>query len=231
MLAVTDTGTGIDPETKAHIFEPFFTTKAPDKGTGLGLSTVYGIVRQSEGHIVVESEPGLGATFRIYLPRVAEAARVEGAARTRVTLPRGSETILLAEDEERLRELALDILRLNGYTVLDACDGASALELSARHAGPIHLLITDIVMPHMGGPELAHRLTQVRPETRVLYMSGYTDDAPGRRSAPPSGAAMIDKPFTMEGLARKVREVLEARPGALGPGREAIALAHGSALS
>jgi len=226
MLAVTDTGTGIDPETKTHIFEPFFTTKAPDKGTGLGLSTVYGIVKQSDGHITVESEPGHGATFRIYLPRVAAEARVGGATRPRLTLPSGSETILLTEDEERVRELALEVLRMNGYTILEAADGISALELSARHAGPIHLLISDIVMPNMGGPELAHRLTQVRPETRVLYMSGYTDDAPGRRLVPPSGAAMIEKPFTVDGLVRKVREVLEAPRDPLPSVSEAAVLAH-----
>jgi len=226
MLAVTDTGSGIPPDTKAHIFEPFFTTKAPDKGTGLGLSTVYGIVKQSDGHIDVESEPGHGATFRIYLPRVTEKPRQGDAPGSRVMLPRGSETILLTEDEERVRELALEILKEKGYTVLEACDGASALELSARFAGPIHLLVTDIVMPHMGGGELAQRLTRVRPETRVLFMSGYTDDALVLRGVTAANLAMIEKPFTMDTLVRKVREVLEAPREAAGPSRDAAVLAH-----
>ena len=227
VLAVTDTGSGIEPETKAHIFEPFFTTKAPDKGTGLGLSTVYGIVAQSDGHITVESEPGHGATFRIYLPRVTETARRDAAAGSRVTLPRGSETILLTEDEEHVRELALEVLRMSGYTVLEASDGASALELSARHAGPIHLLVTDIVMPHMGGGELAQRLTRLRPEMRVLYMSGYTDDALVRHGVAASEAAMIEKPFATDGLVQKVRAVLEAPREARPSSREALVLAHG----
>jgi PAS domain S-box-containing protein len=209
-LLVRDTGVGMDAVTKAHLFEPFFTTKGPGKGTGLGLATVYGIVTQSGGAIRVDSEPGQGATFTIDLPR-AEApvdARVDRPAARAV--PQGSETVLLVEDEAEVRGLARDILHGQGYTVLEAANGDEALRIGRRHRGPIHLLVTDVVMPQMGGRELATRLTTVRRETKVLYMSGYTDDAVLRQDAAATATAFLEKPFTAESLAAKVREVLDA---------------------
>ncbi|HET8578019.1 MAG TPA: ATP-binding protein [Methylomirabilota bacterium] len=300
MLEVSDTGVGMDSETKSHIFEPFFTTKDQGKGTGLGLSTVYGIVNQSGGHVWVESEPGRGTTFRVYLPRIevpAEAkapatpmrrredfaaqrlqmeppvpvavappaappapaptapparrredpappppppppVEVPVAAVTPIETPivddgpktaRG-ETILLVEDAQRVRAVVREILEMNGYGVLEARHGAEALEISGKHPGPIHLMVTDVVMPQMSGRELAQRLAPLRPEMRVLYMSGYTDDAIVRHGVLGAGMAFLSKPFTPDALAAKVREVLDsARAGAVnngnvGPGRpEAVA--------
>jgi len=219
MLEVSDTGAGMDPETRSHLFEPFFTTKEQGKGTGLGLSTVYGTVQQSGGHISVESEVSRGSTFRVYLPRVAtpvvaaEARRVEApaprpAAGDGLAAGRG-ETVLLVEDAQRVRAVVREILEMSGYTVLEAHHGAAALELSNRHAGPIHLLVTDVVMPQMSGRELAQRLSTLRPDLKVLYMSGYTDDAIVRHGVLASGIAFLSKPFTPDALALKVRELLD----------------------
>ncbi len=201
-VAVTDTGTGMDAHTRARIFEPFFTTKEPGKGTGLGLATVYGIVRQSGGNIEVESEPGMGTTFTISLPR-AEDAPVTVEAPTAPT-GRGTETVLVVEDEGEVRGLIHAVLTDFGYTVLSAGRPGEALELAGRHPGPIHLLVTDMVMPEMGGPVLARRLLEVRPETAVLFMSGYTDHTIT------SGPPFLQKPFTPDTLGRIVRAALDA---------------------
>ena len=210
VLSVTDTGTGMTPETKAHLFEPFFTTKEQGKGTGLGLSTVYGIVRQSGGSIEVLSEVGKGSTFRIRLPKVTE--NVEPGKGTRVTrrAPAGSETVLLVEDSDSLRRLVHHVLQKQGYTVLMANDGEFALQLGKEYAGPIHLLVTDVVMPRMGGMELAQKLLVTRPDTRVLYTSGYIEGAGLEQAVSGGKQAFLAKPFTPDELARKVREALEA---------------------
>lgn len=208
MVGVTDNGTGMDAETQAHLFEPFFTTKEQGKGTGLGLSTVYGIVTQSGGKVWVYSEQGQGTTFKIYLPRVDEKA----AEQRTPAVPaerRGSETILIVEDEAEVRTLISKIVRRLGYTVLDARDGVLALEASSRHQGPIHLVLTDIVMPGMNGPELAQKLSVTRPETKVLFMSGYPDEAVMHQGLLDPGAAFIQKPFSPKGLAAKLRELLD----------------------
>jgi CheY-like chemotaxis protein len=215
MLSVTDTGSGMSGDVMAHLFEPFFTTKEPGKGTGLGLSTVYGIVRQSGGFIWAESEPGRGSTFRICLPRVSP----EGATRHDVIRSgelHGSETVLVAEDSKAVRELAVRVLQGYGYTVLSAPDGDAAAKVAAHHAGPIHLLATDVIMPKGGGRALAARLTAARPHLRVLYVSGYTDDAVAHHGVLEPGIALLQKPFTPVTLARKVREVLDH--GATGAG-------------
>jgi CheY-like chemotaxis protein len=211
-LVVRDTGVGMDGLIKAHLFEPFFTTKGPGKGTGLGLATVYGIVTQSGGAIRVDSEPGQGATFTIELPRVdapADPARDAGVASA---APHGSETVLLVEDEPEVRGLARDILHQQGYTVLEAADGDEALQVGREHGGPIHLLVTDVVMPQMGGRELADRLRAGRREIKILYVSGYTDDAILRQGVSETGTAFLPKPFTAADLAHKVRQVLDAAP-------------------
>ena len=209
MLAVTDNGCGMDAETQAHVFEPFFTTKATDKGTGLGLSTVYGIVKQSEGDILIESEPGAGATFKIFLPCVDADVEAD-AAGARVSLPRGSETVLLAEDEDAVRGVARELLSLCGYTVLEARNGREGLALAREHPGPIHLLLTDVVMPQMSGTELAQQLTTLRPAIKVLFTSGYTNDTVALRRIAEGEIPLLEKPFTTESLARMVRTVLDA---------------------
>ena len=209
MLAVSDTGSGMDEATRAKIFEPFFTTKAPGQGTGLGLSTVYGIVKQSGGNIWVYSEVGRGTTFKIYLPRVTAAA--EAAPEPVVaTDPGGHETILLVEDSEGVHNLAVRVLRARGYTVLTAHSGAEAETVARTHQGPIHLLLTDVVLPQVGGPELAKRLAAQRPQLKVLFMSGYTDNSIVHHGVLAAGVSYLQKPFTPEGLARRVREVLGA---------------------
>ena len=210
MLAVTDTGTGIDPENLARIFEPFFTTKAVDKGTGLGLATVYGVVKQSSGYIAVESEKGKGASFRVYLPRIGQPVAID---LKRVQAPlsmRGSETILLVEDAEPLRKLTCMLLTENGYHVLTAADGGEALRVAAMYEGFIHLLLTDVVMPVMNGRVLARRLAPRHPTMKVLYISGYTDSFIAERRVLEEGIHLLHKPFTQEALASKVRELLDA---------------------
>jgi two-component system, cell cycle sensor histidine kinase and response regulator CckA len=210
VISVRDTGVGIEPETQKRIFEPFFTTKEKPHGTGLGLATVYGIVSQSGGHIVVASEPGRGSTFAIYLPRVDEPASAAVVAPA-PAIHRGSETILLVEDEAAVRGLTLRCLQSSGYTVLQAASAEEALPIAAAHAGRLDLLLTDVIMPGASGPELARRLLEKRPGTRVLYVSGYTDASMASQGALDDGAYFLQKPFTPESLARKVREVLDAR--------------------
>ncbi len=209
MVAVSDTGVGMDRETQTHLFEPFFTTKELGKGTGLGLATVYGIVKQSGGYIWVYSEPGQGATFKIYLPVVAEPAAAPTEDERVPSRLDGSETILLVEDEETVRALALRVLARRGYTLLEAADGEEALRKASEHLGPIHLLMTDVIMPRMTGRELARHLTEARAELKVLYASGYTDDAVFRHGVLEPGTAFLQKPFTPDALARTVREVID----------------------
>ena len=210
MLAVSDTGHGMDAAVKARIFEPFFTTKDPGKGTGLGLATVFGIVKQSGGSIGVYSEPGHGTTFKVYLPRVDETIDQAATAAT-PTLARGSETILLVEDDDEVRALARETLDGHGYTVIPASAPAEALQLAGSHSGPIHLLLTDVVLPQLSGRGLAERLAPEHRDLRVLYMSGYTDDAIVRHGMLEEGTAFLQKPFTPYTLLSKVREVLDRR--------------------
>jgi CheY-like chemotaxis protein len=213
MLAVHDTGQGIDAGTKSRLFEPFFTTKEPGKGTGLGLATVYGIVKQSGGYVAVESEPGNGAVFKVFLHRIEPGAdEVERVLPIDAERPRGSETILLVEDEEVVRQLVREILEVYGYSVIEARNGAEALELGREFAGSIQLLVTDVVMPKMSGRELGERLVAIHPETRVLYMSGYTDGAIGQHGVLDAYTELLEKPFTFDALAQKVRKVLDAPP-------------------
>jgi two-component system, cell cycle sensor histidine kinase and response regulator CckA len=210
MLAVTDNGCGMDTETQTHIFEPFFTTKEKGKGTGLGLATVYGIVKQSGGYVWVYSEPGRGTSFKVYLPRIEEetsAPCLEPPAQFRAT-PRGSETVLLVEDEKGVRELAREYLQMIGYSVIEAENGHAALELSSMHSGKIHLLMTDVVMPGISGRELSERVKTTRPDIQVLYMSGYADQAVVHHGILKSDAVLLQKPFTLSALALKLREIL-----------------------
>ena len=209
MLAVRDNGMGMDETVKAQIFEPFFTTKKQGKGTGLGLAMVFGFIKQSGGHVAVASEPGRGSSFSIYLPQVTEgggAARTAGASRE---IPAGSETILLVEDQNELRTLARHMLEMRGYIVLEASHGADALRLVETHPGPIHLLVSDVVMPGMGGRQLAEKILALRPEIKVLFVSGYTDDAVMRHGIHSSETNFLQKPFTGEALSQKVRKVLD----------------------
>ena len=247
MLAVSDTGDGMDTETQARIFEPFFTTKAPGKGTGLGLATVYGVVKHSDGWIWVDSEPGHGTTFKIYLPRVDEARAEESgieesAVESRLkeskprqspprelkvresrlaeplsskttpsvsSAPKGTETVLVVEDQDGIRDIVRESLRRNGYRVLIAVDGNEALQIASSYPDPIHLLVTDLVMPNIGGRELAQRLTPQRPAMKVLFMSGYSEHSALDIEEAGASAAVLQKPFSLDVLARSVRRVLD----------------------
>ena len=210
MLAVSDTGIGMSEETQAHMFEPFFTTKEKGKGTGLGLATVYGIIKQSGGFIWVYSEVGHGTTFKLYLPRVEELAeRAAAPAQVRTRPARGTETVLVVEDEAPVRNVARQVLERHGYTVLEAPSAEAALDIATRYSGTIHLLLTDVVMPGLNGRELASRLADLRPDARVIFMSGYTDDAVTRHGVLEPGSAYVQKPFTPDAIARRVREVLD----------------------
>jgi signal transduction histidine kinase/CheY-like chemotaxis protein len=212
-LAISDTGSGMDAATRARIFEPFFTTKEAGRGTGLGLATVDGIVDQSGGHVEVESEPGRGTAFRIFFPSAAAAgeppvAPAAAAGAVAAAQP-GAETVLLIEDDPALRRLTSIQLERAGYSVLEAAGPEEAIALAGEQAAPIHLVLTDVVMPGMSGPQVAARLAVLRPEARLLYMSGYVGDVIGHRGVVPPGAALIEKPFTVTGLLRKVREALD----------------------
>jgi PAS domain S-box-containing protein len=214
MVAISDTGEGMDNETQSHIFEPFFTTKGT-KGTGLGLSTVYGIVKQSGGYIWVHSELGRGTTFKIYLPRVASTGQAVAHVAAPVEYRRvepGTETILLVEDEANLRYLARQYLEKQGYKVIEAADGAVAMQIAVAHDKVIHLLLTDVIMPGMNGRELAQRICEIRPNVKVLYMSGYTENVIGHDGMLDAGVRLLQKPFTLRDLKSKVREVLDATP-------------------
>jgi PAS domain S-box-containing protein len=209
-VMVSDTGQGMDAAIRARLFEPFFTTKPPGQGTGLGLATVYGIIKQSGGFIWVYSEPGQGTTFKIYLPEATEAALALDESQVPLDVPGGVETILLAEDEPSVRRMVCRALRSGGYRVLEAINGAEALQIAQRESAAIHLVVSDLVMPVMGGRELGERLAQVRPGIRMLYISGYTDDDVIRRGLLDPGSPFLQKPFEAPALARKVREVLDA---------------------
>ena len=208
-LTVSDTGCGMDSATQARIFEPFFTTKGPDKGTGLGLATVYGIVRQSGGHIEVQSKPGAGATFKSFWPREQVLEPTEKPASAQCQVPGGSETVLIAEDEEAVRVLTRLALQREGYKVLEARNGEEAFEIARHYAGPVHLLLTDLVMPRMSGRFLAEQLARLRPNLKVLFVSGYMDDAIIRHGLMKASTTFLQKPFSPDALAQKVREVLD----------------------
>ena len=209
LLAVSDTGVGMDAETQAHLFEPFFTTKGVGEGTGLGLATVYGIVKQSGGHITAYSESGRGTTIKIYLPRVEAASELREAEPEPVVLRRGSETVLLVEDDEAVRELTCEVLEMHGYTVLAVADAGEAPRVLEGASRPIHLLVTDVVMPRLSGRELTERLRSLRPGLRVLYISGYADTAVVHHGVLDPGTPFLQKPFTPDALLRSVRKVLD----------------------
>ncbi|MFZ3217656.1 MAG: CHASE4 domain-containing protein [Candidatus Acidiferrales bacterium] len=218
MLTVSDNGCGMDAATQARIFEPFFTTKGQGRGTGLGLATVYGVVKQSGGYIWVYSEVDHGTTFKVYLPMVTAQAEKSAPEKAASGPEPGTETILLVEDEQSVRELVTEYLAARGYQVLDAADGMQALEIANAHQGEIQLLITDVVMPRLSGRDLASRLSTTRPDLKVLYISGYTDDSIFRHGVLQGGMAFLQKPFNLKALATKIREVLEGVPAAVAPG-------------
>jgi two-component system cell cycle sensor histidine kinase/response regulator CckA len=209
MLAVTDTGSGMTKEVQQRLFEPFYTTKGPGKGTGLGLATVHGIVKQSGGDVYVYSELDHGTTFKVYFPRLTKTEPVPTPAENRAITPSGSETVLLAEDDEAIRTLGARVLGSLGYNVLVARTGGEALRIVAEYAGPIDLIATDVVMPEMNGSQLVERVLEARPDIRVLFMSGYTDDEVMRRGVIDGQTAFLQKPFTPDLLAHKVRQVLD----------------------
>jgi two-component system cell cycle sensor histidine kinase/response regulator CckA len=221
LLSIGDTGVGMDETTKAHLFEPYFTTKERGKGsTGLGLSTVYGIIKQSGGHVWVDSDPGQGATFRIYLPHATAPESLPAVSpRTHVAAAgQGQETILLVDDEESLRVAARRMLQRAGFTVLPATDGADALRVLSQHTGPVHAVVTDVVMPGIGGPELVRRLREAHPDLPTLFISGYTEEGVRTQGVLQPDAAYLEKPFSSEALVRKVREILAAKPAGAPPG-------------
>ena len=209
LLSVADNGIGMDRETQSHLFEPFFTTRDIDKGTGLGLSIVYGVVKQSGGFIWVDSEPGQGATFRIYLPRIEEKETIPSATGSYSKNNRGSEKILPVEDEEGAREAISHFLRAQGYDVLESRSPSAAIAVAKQRRGPIQLLITDIIMPKINGRELARQLAAIRPEMSVRYISGYTDRALADGTTIDSNLDYLQKPFAFDVLGRKLREILE----------------------
>jgi two-component system, cell cycle sensor histidine kinase and response regulator CckA len=211
LLVISDTGCGMNAEIRAHLFEPFFTTKEKGKGTGLGLSTVYGIVQQSGGHIWVYSEPDKGATFKIYLPIIEEESAEKGSLPARPDSSHGWETILVAEDESLVRSLACLSLRKKGYQVLEAADGEEALKILTQRANSIHLIITDVVMPQISGRELARKAKLLQPEIKILYMSGYTENAIVHHGVLEPGLEFIPKPFSPGALSRLVREILDSK--------------------
>jgi len=215
VVAVGDSGHGMDEATKARIFEPFFTTKGPGKGSGLGLAMVYGFVKQSGGYIYVDSQWGRGATFRVYLPEAEEAAPTTTAEPPSELpeFPAGTETVLVVEDEDAVRHLVRRFLQMSGYTVLHAPNGEEAVSVARKHDGPIHLLVTDVAMPGMNGRQLGDVLTRARPGLRILFMSGYTDEAVLREGKLEPGTAFLQKPFNPASLVRKVRDVLDGRAG------------------
>jgi len=210
-LVVTDSGTGMDAETQSHIFEPFFTTKEKGKGTGLGLATVYGIVKQSGGFIWVYSELGKGTSFKIYLPRVQQAAEHTGAPHVAGEIPKGTETVLLREDEQDVREIAREFLESGGYKVFEAKDADEAVNLARQHAGAIDLLVTDMVMPGLTGQELAVQLQHEYPGLRIVFMSGYSEHAATEMANADPSVRLLNKPFSRGALLRAVREVLHAK--------------------
>jgi CheY-like chemotaxis protein len=212
LVEVSDNGCGMDPETKSHIFEPFFTTKEMGKGTGLGLSTVYGIIKQSGGHITVHSKQGRGATFKIYLPRIDDTTEPDSLASQSLEDYGGQETILLVEDEDGVRQLLSSVLQRQGFRVLEARHGVDALDLSAQHQGPIHLVLTDVVMPEMGGLELARRLKPLYPQAKFLYLSGYAENAPLQQHLEGQEIYFMQKPFETIGLLQRVRQLLDEAP-------------------
>ena len=209
VLSVTDTGCGMNKDTISKLFDPFFTTKKPGKGTGLGLSIVHGIVKQSQGHILVSSTPGVGTTFTIYLPRVEESAEAPSSLTSMPTVATGSETVLVVEDEAQVRALECGLLKASGYTVLAAGDGEEAMRMLGEYSGTIHLLLTDIIMPHMNGRELARQVVMSRPSTKVLYVSGYPDDTLIDAGLARSKEPFLQKPFAWDALLRTVRNVLD----------------------
>jgi len=219
LLAVTDSGIGMDADTLSHIFEPFFTTKGPGQGTGLGLATVYGIVAQSGGHVWAYSEPGRGTSFKVYLPRLDQPADTQRTPaperrirkREDLDVPAGGrETVLVVEDEDAVRDLALEILEERGYAVMNATRGDEALRLMNERGSEVDLVLTDVVMPGLDGHQLAAALARTHPEVRILYMSGYAGEAIRHRGALPEGAVVIQKPFSAQTLAARIREVLDA---------------------
>jgi two-component system cell cycle sensor histidine kinase/response regulator CckA len=209
LLTVSDTGHGMTDDVKSRLFEPFFTTKVPGKGTGMGLATVFGIVKANGGHIEVETSPGRGTTFKVYFPQVMDNTSPDQRDVSPAGPATGTETILLVEDEEIVRNLTRTVLQRNGYRVLEACHGVEALDVCRQHPGPIHLMVTDVVMPHLNGRDLAQRLARLRPETKVLFMSGYTGFLDEPLGLPEDSAAFLQKPFAPDALARQVRTLLD----------------------
>jgi CheY-like chemotaxis protein len=210
MMSVSDTGIGMTEEVRAQVFEPFFTTKEKGKGTGLGLSTVYGIVKQSNGAIKVFSQSGEGATFKVYLPRVDQSALQTESVERSINNLTGTETVLVVEDDEQVRKFAVKSLKGYGYTVLFAANGEEAIDVAGRYSETIHLLLTDVIMPGMNSKDMAEYLKRSRPDVKVLYMSGYTDNAIVHHGVLDPDVAFVNKPFTPGDLGRKVREVLDA---------------------